>query len=82
MLYCTYTSCYVLDLYPRNYKHHNRLSWNDEQIVVYDTFERYSGYRYFGIIDYDEYLIPSRNRTIKRMLVSSLLLAPSFPFYN
>ena len=61
----------ILDRYPRNYATKNRLSWNDEQIIVYDTFERYSGYMYFGIIDYDEFLIPSNNRTLKEMIVSN-----------
>ena len=68
-LFCKYI--YVSDIYPRNYLSHDHpLHWNDEQIVVYDIFERYSGYSYFGIIDFDEYLIPSRNRTMKQMIVS------------
>ena len=40
-------------------------------MVVYDSFERMSGYTYFGIIDFDEFLIPSKDRSLKKMLVSS-----------
>ena len=46
------------------------MSWNDEQLLVYDTVEKYSGYEYVGFIDYDEYLIPTRNRTLKELIVS------------
>ena len=43
---------------------------NDKQMMIFDSFERMSGYTYFGIIDTDEFLIPSVNRSIKQMLVS------------
>ena len=29
-----------------------------------------SGYTYFGILDHDEFLIPSRNRSLKQMMAS------------
>ena len=29
-----------------------------------------SGYTYFGVIDFDEFLIPSKNRSLKELLVS------------
>ena len=57
-------------MYPRDYRRKNRMSWNDEQLMVYDTVEKYSGYEYVGFIDYDEYLIPTRNRTLKELIVS------------
>ena len=57
-------------MYPRDYRRKNRMSWNDEQLLVYDTVEKYSGYEYVGFIDYDEYLIPTRNRTLKELIVS------------
>ena len=44
--------------------------WNDQQVVVDDSFERCSGYQYFGIIDHDEFFIPSKNRTLLETLVS------------
>ena len=45
-------------------------SWNDQQSVVYDSFERYSGCRYFAIIDQDEFFIPGKYRTLGGMFVS------------
>ena len=59
-------------MYPRNYTKKNHFSWNDEQLMVYDTVEKYWGYEYVGFIDFDEYLIPTRNRTLKELIVSIL----------
>ena len=44
--------------------------WSDETAIVFDVFERLIGYTYFGIIDHDEFLIPSRNRSLKQFVVS------------
>ena len=52
----------------RNMSIHNYQQWSDEEIVILDYYERYSGFTYSGIIDYDEFLIPAANRTIKEML--------------
>ena len=46
--------------------------WNDQTAVVYDSFERVSGCRYFAIIDQDEFFIPGKCRTLQEMFVSSL----------
>ena len=46
--------------------------WNDQTVVVYDSFERVSGCRYFAIIDQDEFFIPGKYRTLQEMFVSSL----------
>ena len=43
--------------------------WSDETSIVFDVFERLIGYKYFGIIDHDEFLIPSRNRSLKQFMV-------------
>ena len=43
--------------------------WNDQQLMVYDSFERMSGYGYFGIIDHDEFFRPTKHKTLKEMLV-------------
>ena len=48
--------------------------WNDQTAVVYDSFERASGCRYFAIIDQDEFFIPGKYRTLQEMFVSSLTL--------
>ena len=69
----------ILDIYPRDYRKKNRLSWNDEQLIVYDTVEKYSGYEYVGFIDYDEFLIPTRNLTLKQMIVSKILTLKAPP---
>ena len=46
--------------------------WNDQATVVDDSSERMSGYEYFGIIDHDEFFIPGKNWTLKKLLVSVL----------
>ena len=46
--------------------------WNDKQITVDDSFERYSGYEYFGIIDHDEFFIPGKNKTLPETLVCGI----------
>ena len=72
---CTYMNLYILiylysDRYPRGFTHAGGQLFNDLRLTVFDSFERMSGYTYFGIIDFDEFLIPTRNRTLKEMLVS------------
>ena len=71
----SFTVLFILDDFPRNFTQFTRLQASDEQIVVYDTFERYSGYMYFGIIDFDEFLIPCYNKTLKEMIVSNELFS-------
>ena len=63
---------YSPDLYPRTYHPPNPQKWNDNNVAAKDQFERMSGYTYFGILDHDEFLIPSRNRSLKQMMVSCL----------
>ena len=41
-------------------------------MTVFDCHERMSGYTYFGIMDHDEVLIPTRNRSLKQLLVCYL----------
>ena len=45
-------------------------SGSDKQLVTIDSFEKMSGYKYFGVIDLDEFLIPSKGRSLKQLLVS------------
>ena len=54
---------------PRDFQRKGEQLFNDLQVVIKDSFEKMSGYQYFGIIDLDEYLIPSRNRTLKELMV-------------
>ena len=69
---------FIPDVLPRTYHPPNPQKWNDNQMLIFDSFERMSGYTYFGIIDHDEFLIPSKNRSLKQMLVSFFF--NSFPF--
>ena len=41
--------------------------------IVYDSAERYSGCRYFAIIDQDEIFIPGKYRTLGEMFVSDVV---------
>ena len=64
----------VLEGYPRINKltSLNGQRWNDQTTIVYDSFERYSGCRYFAIIDQDEFFIPGKYRTLGEMFVSMI----------
>ena len=53
----------------RHYNPPNTMTRFDNQLLIFDAFERMSGYSYFGIIDFDEFLIPSKNRSLKELLV-------------
>lgn len=51
----------------------NPQKWTDNHLVLLDSFERMSGYAYFGIVDHDEFIIPSKGRTLKQLLVRKLM---------
>ena len=66
---------------PRKFSLNNSSQlYNDLSMVVKESFEIMSGYKYFGIIDFDEFLIPSNNRNLKEMLVNFLLQVNYRPF--
>ena len=60
----------ISDSFKRIYHPPSAQSRSDKQLVMFDSFEKMSGYTYFGVIDFDEFLIPSKNRTLKALLVS------------
>ena len=60
----------ISDSVKRIYHPPSAQSRSDKQLVMFDSFEKMSGYTYFGVIDFDEFLIPSKNRTLKALLVS------------
>ena len=62
-----------LDAFPRKFNSSYQL-FNDLRVSVNDMYERMSGYTYFGIIDFDEFLIPAGKKTIKEMLVSKAIV--------
>ena len=74
------TVLFILDVLPRDFRTLSNLLRCDEQIVVYDIFERYSGYMYFGIIDFDEFLIPGNHKTLKEMIVSNITKTRLFKY--
>ena len=47
----------------------NRQSQNDRQAAIFDCHDRMSGYTYIGIMDHDDFVIPSGNRTLKELMV-------------
>ena len=47
-------------------------SASDKQMLVFDAFERMFGYTYFGVIDYDEFLIPPNDMNLKQYMVSKI----------
>ncbi|XP_060594369.1 uncharacterized protein LOC132748749 [Ruditapes philippinarum] len=42
--------------------------WQDEQVVVFDCYQRLQGYTYISIIDLDEFLLPRKHSNIKKMM--------------
>ena len=54
---------------PRHYDSTNGQSLNDRQATVFDFHDRMSGYTYIGIMDHDDFLVPSGNRTLKEFMV-------------
>ena len=67
--------CFVVtDILPRQFNDSSFQTFNDLIIVNHDAFEMMSGYTYFGVIDFDEFLIPAKNMKLKQMLVSSVVI--------
>ena len=62
----------VVGTIKRSFHPPGEQSRSDKQLLIFDAFERMSGYTYFGIIDHDEFLIPSKDRSLKDLLVSAL----------
>ena len=62
---------YISGEVNRSFSPADNQCWSDETAIVFDVFERLIGYTYFGIIDHDEFLIPSRNRSLKQFVVSN-----------
>ncbi|KAL4237709.1 hypothetical protein ACF0H5_002423 [Mactra antiquata] len=42
--------------------------FEDEQVAVYDCYERLSLYKYFSIIDMDEFIVPRKHDNIKNLM--------------
>ena len=61
--------CLLSENIKRRFGPPDEQSRSDKQLLIFDAFERMSGYTYFGIIDHDEFLFPSKNRSLKHLLV-------------
>ena len=51
---------YSTDKLQRIFHPPNPQKWNENNLAAKDQFEKISGYTYFGIIDHDEFIVPSR----------------------
>ncbi|KAL3836351.1 hypothetical protein ACJMK2_021784 [Sinanodonta woodiana] len=56
------------DKYRRLVGQKSMQAWNDEQVPVFDCLERLNGYKYMGILDVDEFILPANDTTIPRLL--------------
>jgi len=55
---------------------------NDEWLVKRDALERNIGSTYFGIFDMDEYLVPSNNRSLQKLLTDLRQLYPTASHFH
>ena len=67
--------CFVVDYIPRDPSQKYHQLYADARVLIYDAFERLRGYSYVSLIDFDEFLMPSRNRTLKQLVVSHFKLS-------
>ena len=45
-------------------------AWQDEQVTVYDCQERLFRYKYIGVTDIDEFIVPYAYATLQEVIVS------------
>ena len=51
----------------------NLQGWNDEELLVFDCISRLSTYKYIGVYDKDEYIVPELRTPIQGSLKSFLV---------
>ena len=51
----------------------NLQGWNDEELLVFDCISRLSTYKYIGVYDKDEYIVPELKTPIQGSLKSFLV---------
>ncbi|KAK3578807.1 hypothetical protein CHS0354_030228 [Potamilus streckersoni] len=56
------------DKYRRMVGQKSMQAWNDEQVPVFDCLERLRGYKYMGILDLDEFILPVNEPSIPKLL--------------
>ena len=48
----------------------NAQAWSDEQVLVYYCYDRLVNYKYVGIIDLDEFILPHKDKNFEELFVS------------
>ncbi|KAL4220871.1 hypothetical protein ACF0H5_019137 [Mactra antiquata] len=64
-------------VYPRMPGGKNVMSFQDEQVTVFDCMERFNNYDFVAVIDLDEFLVPTRNNTWRTMLTDLMKEYPT-----
>ena len=64
----------LLVRYPRHLGQKYFFAWVDEQVTVFYCMQRYHGYKHVGIMDVDEFIVPSKHDNYKQMLVRTVYI--------
>ena len=56
----------------------NSQAWNDEQVLVYHCFDRLFNFKYVGIIDLDEFIVPHKDRNFEQLFVCVYFLQSKY----
>ena len=48
----------------------NAQVWNDEHVTIYHCHDRLINYKFVGVLDFDEFIIPHKDRNFKELFVS------------
>ena len=65
-----YTCILFADRYPRIQGIQQVQAWNDQQVLVFDCLSRLSTYKYIGLYDKDEYIVPELKTPLQGSLKS------------
>lgn len=63
----------------------NGQAWNDEQVVVYHCYDRLINFKFVGVIDFDEFIVPHKDENFPELfnrLLSSQKMASDFMFQH
>ena len=70
------------DRYPRTQGIQQVQAWNDQQVVVFDCLSRLSTYKYIGLYDKDEYIVPELKTPFQGSLKSFVVSNKYYCTYN